>query len=88
MNAQEILLAASEAIGDRAASRDTEAERSMARCVAAYNALTGHELTELDGWIFMAVLKLSRSRAGRHHLDDYIDGAAYFALAGEATCDD
>jgi hypothetical protein len=85
VNAQEILLAAAEAIGDRAALRDTEAERSMEAAVRAYNALTGHNLTEVDGWVFMGILKLSRSRAGAHHLDDYLDGAAYLALAGEAA---
>jgi hypothetical protein len=85
MNAQEILLAAAEAIGDRAALRDTESERSMARCVAAFNSLTDARLTEVDGWLFAAILKLARARGGAHHLDDYLDCSAYVALAGEAA---
>lgn len=80
-----ILQDAADAIAQRAAVRDVAAERSMARCVAAYNALTGHALTETDGWLFMAMLKAARSRGGAYHGDDYTDGAAYFSLAGEAA---
>lgn len=83
--APEILQAGIDAMADRAATRDTDAERSMARAVATYNALTGSHLTEVDGWQFMACLKMARSRGGGHNLDDYVDGAAYAALAGEAA---
>lgn len=86
MEATEILIAAADAIGDRASQRDaTDGERSMARAVSTFNALTGHKLTEREGWAFMAILKLSRAQAGRHVMDDYIDGAAYMALAGECV---
>jgi len=57
----------------------------MARAVTTFNSLTGHKLTEREGWVFMAILKLSRAQAGRHVMDDYIDGAAYMALAGECV---
>ncbi len=60
-----------------------EAERSMPKIVAMFNALTGHELTPAQGWKFMACLKLARSEQGEHREDNYLDGAAYFALAGE-----
>lgn len=85
VTAIDILQAASQAIVDRAASRDLPAERSMARTVAAFNALTGQNLTERDGWLFMATLKAARVIAGAHNGDDYTDGAAYFALAGETA---
>lgn len=79
-----LLRQAADTIANRAAERDTEAERSMARTVAAFNALSGHKLTERDGWRFMAVLKLGRSYSGtRANIDDYLDGAAYMALAAE-----
>jgi len=61
-------------------------ERSMKATVAAFNALTNHQLTEEQGWQFMVILKLARANGGRFHLDDYQDGAAYCALAGEAAC--
>lgn len=84
MNAPDILITAADTIAERGTQRDhADGERSMARAVAAYNALTGHALTERDGWMFMAVLKAARAQGGRDRLDDYIDGAAYFALAGE-----
>ena len=57
----------------------------MARTVAAFNALHGTALTDVQGWQFMALLKLARATGGRHHADDYQDGAAYIALAGEAA---
>lgn len=84
--AHNLLQEAAKAVLDRAAERDVEQERSMGRCVEAFNALTGHELTERDGWLFMAVLKAARATAtptGRK--DDYVDGAAYFGLAGESV---
>lgn len=84
--APEILAASRDHIADRAASRDCPGgERSMGRAVAAFNALTGHELTEREGWLFMVALKAARSTAGGHNPDDYEDGAAYFALAGETA---
>lgn len=81
-----ILHDAAQAIADRASTRDCpDGERSMARCVAAFNALYGHQLTEEQGWQFMSLLKKSRAAAGRKHLDDYIDDSAYSALAGECA---
>ena len=83
-SAQDILDAAAKHIAQRADSRDCAGgERSMGRAVQAFNAITGHGLTERDGWLFRVMRKASRATAGRHNLDDYEDGAAYFALAGE-----
>ena len=69
---------------DRAVQRDKESgERSMASTVAAFNALTGHNLTEAEGWEFMVLLKLVRGRQGKFRDDDYVDAAAYAGLLGE-----
>lgn len=69
---------------DRAAQRDsTDGERSMAACVNAFNAMFGKDLTETQGWQFMVLLKMARSR-NKFNPDDYEDGAAYTGLAGEA----
>lgn len=80
-----ILRAAAETIEARAVERDQPSgERSMGRTVAAFNALTGHQLSERDGWLFMVTLKMARActtPAGQ--ADDYVDLAAYSALAGE-----
>lgn len=86
MDACEILHAASECIGDRAKDRDLpDGERSMLRAVVAFEALTKIRMTETQGWLFMAVLKLSRATAGRHRADDWIDLCGYGALAGESA---
>jgi hypothetical protein len=86
-DAPSILKSAAECIGNRANERDDtkKGERSMAAAVAAFNALYGTNLTEVQGWMFMALLKAARARQGDLNLDDYVDGAAYFALAGEAA---
>ena len=60
-------------------------ERSMGKTVMAFNALTGQSLSETQGWLFMAVLKMARSQQGEYKHDNFLDGTAYFALAGEAA---
>lgn len=84
-SAPAILQEASRCIGDRASERDQESERSMARTVASFNAMYNLNLTEEQGWMFMVFLKAARAFGGSFKLDDYVDGAAYFALAGEAA---
>lgn len=84
-SATDLLQSAYDQIGDRASERDTEAERSMCSTVNAFNALYGTNLTEEQGWMFMVFLKASRAKGGSARTDDYVDGSAYFALAGEAA---
>lgn len=62
------------------------AERSMDKIVAMFEALTSIKMTPAQGYKFMACLKLARSEQGEHKEDNYLDGAAYMALAGEASC--
>ena len=86
MSAQQILEQAGREMQDRAKTYDKpEGERSMMATVNAYNAITGHHLTETQGWLFMALLKAVRSQQGSYRADSYIDGAAYFALMGESA---
>src|SRR5690554_2260681 len=87
--ANEILQAAAGHMQDRAATYDKpEGERSMGATVEAFKAVTGHQLTEEQGWLFMALLKAVRSQQGGLRMDSYEDGAAYFALAGESAARD
>lgn len=84
--APDFLRAALQHMDDRAATYDKpEGERSMGATVAMFNALTGHSLSEAQGWKFMVCLKLVRSEQGAYREDNYEDGAAYFGLAGEAA---
>ena len=78
---------------DRASERDTEGgERSMKSTVDAFNAIFADcivnqsgKMTEEQGWHFMTLLKISRSKGGDYRQDDYEDAAAYQALAGETA---
>ena len=84
--ANTILQDAQQHLLDRAAVRDQASERSMERAVRAYNAITGHELSERDGWMFMVVLKATRACTTPAGIpDDYEDLVAYGALAGESA---
>lgn len=90
MSAPDILQAGVQCMADRAKQRDhADGERSISRAVHMFNALRGQygprAITEREGWVFMALLKLSRAEGGAHNIDDYIDAAAYMALAGEAA---
>jgi hypothetical protein len=84
-SAPAILQEAARCIGNRASERDQESERSMARTVTSFNAMYDLNLTEEQGWMFMVFLKAARASGGAFKLDDYVDGSAYFALAGEAA---
>lgn len=72
-------------IDNRASAYDAPTgERSMAKTVAMFNVYTDHSITEVEGWQFMELLKMVRSSQGVPKADNYEDGAAYAALAGEA----
>lgn len=60
----------------------------MGATVDAFLSVTGVSMTEEQGWLFMALLKAVRSQQGAYRADSYEDGAAYFALAGEAAVRD
>lgn len=84
MKANEILRQAAEVIEERGKLRDKpDGERSMLRAICAFNILTGKGMSELDGWLFMSILKIARATAGAPHLDDATDLAGYAALAAE-----
>ena len=84
--APQFLEAAANHMRNRAKQRDSQGgERSMAKTVAAFNTIYGQQLTEEQGWQFMVLLKMTRSAHGIYVQDDYEDGAAYFALAGETA---
>ena len=86
MSAPDFLEQGAKEMRQRAALRDTpEGERSMAKTVTAFNALFGTELTELQGWQFMVLLKMVRGSQGSFHKDDYVDQCSYSALAGECA---
>lgn len=73
---------------ERARQYDRPAgERSMAKTVAAFNGITGQDMTVEQGWMFMATLKHVRffQNPGKPHRDSVEDAIAYAALFGEAA---
>jgi len=84
--ANEILIDAAKLIDSRGQERDKDdGERSMERCVKSFNEMTGHELTETDGWKFMIFLKLARMEGGSFKFDDYEDAVSYSGLMAESA---
>ena len=60
-------------------------ERSMKATVEAFNAITGKELSESDGWLLMVLLKQVRQYASpKYHGDSALDAVAYSALLAES----
>ena len=61
-NASNILAEAQTVLSNRATQRDcpTTGERSMASTIKAFNALTGRDLSESEGWEFMVLPKAFR----------------------------
>lgn len=84
-DAHDILTEASNTIAERGQSYDSEKERSMKATVAAFNGVTGHTLTEQQGWLFMLLLKCVRLNGRLGHKDSVVDATAYAALMGEST---
>lgn len=60
-------------------------ERSMGKTVAAFNEITGRDLSEAEGWLLLETLKNVRlwQKPGFHQ-DSADDGVAYSALKAEA----
>lgn len=86
MKAHQILEAGLGHMKDRSATYDKPVgERSMGATVDAFRAITGHDLTEEQGWLFMGLLKMVRSQQGGFRADNYEDLAAYAGLQGEAA---
>lgn len=84
--APELLGRAARHMHDRASVYDKpEGERSMGRAVQAFNAITGHNLTESEGWLLLQVLKDVRLfTRSEYHADSAEDCIAYAALKAEA----
>ena len=85
-SAPDLLAAAEKHMRDRAATYDKpEGERSMGKTVQAFNAVTGRDLRESEGWLLLALLKMVRSETRETpHRDSVEDLIAYGGLYGEA----
>jgi hypothetical protein len=80
------LYRAAEIMESRGKQYDQEGgERSMGKTVAAFNTITGRDLTEAEGWLLLLVLKdLRQWQRPGYHADSADDCVAYAALKAEA----
>lgn len=70
-------------------STEGECERSMGKTVEAFNAITGKDLKESDGWLLMLLLKQTRQQSSdKYHHDSALDSVAYSALLAESLSDE
>lgn len=84
--AQEFLTHAAVLIARRGTDYDEAGgERSMEKTVSCFNTITGHTLTESEGWLLMQLLKDVRQwTAKEFHRDSAEDCVAYAALKAES----
>ena len=62
-----------------------DGERSMRRIIEAFNAITGRDLNEQEGWLLMMLLKAVRAFTRTERHDDSLDDLiAYAALLAES----
>jgi hypothetical protein len=87
--ASELLGRAATLMHERGQTYDElEGERSMGKIVVAFNAITGRDLTESEGCMFMQQVKLVRLfTRSDYHADSAEDNIAYAALLAEAKGD-
>lgn len=84
--AESFLMQAADLMVERGKQYDQDGgERSMGKTVAAFNTITGRDLTESEGWLLMSILKRVRQHSGAgYHKDSAEDAVAYAALEAEA----
>jgi hypothetical protein len=87
MNRTEILQTANEYITKDRAATHGEAEDSFAQIAAAWtwwlNDRLSAPVTAYDVAMMMVLFKLARAKGNPQHIDNFVDGAGYLAIAGE-----
>ena len=85
-HAADILQRSADLLKERGKQYDTaDGRSSMDRAVTAFNAITGHTLTEADGWLLMQMVKDARQWAKQgYHADSAEDCISFAALKAVA----
>lgn len=81
------LAEAAETLDARGKQYDQEGgERSMGKVITMFNAATGRDLRESEGWLIMELVKIVRdcTTPKTAHRDSLLDGVSYAALKAEA----
>lgn len=80
----ELLQEAINIVDSHSNDRDKGNERTMKTIVRIFNDITGHDLTEREGDIFMVCLKLVRMQRNPNDKDHYVDVVGYLGMAYES----
>lgn len=85
-SAPEFLKQAADLMTERGKEYDKPSgERSMGNSISAFNAVTGRDLSEAEGWLLMSLVKRVRQYSTpSYHKDSAEDAVAYAALEAEA----
>mgnify|MGYP003140222161 FL=1 len=89
MNKEEILQKAAELISSKREETHGDAFKNHAQIADLWSVFLDDklkpmkEITPGDVAVMMCLLKISRSTMGDFNIDDFVDGAAYMAIAGE-----
>lgn len=87
MNAVDLIMKAGELVGGSRAETHGDKHRNFALIANYWNAhlasKNGAPLTAEDVGYMMCMLKIARTKCGKHNDDDAIDAIGYIACAGE-----
>jgi hypothetical protein len=78
-----ILARAAEVTGGERQDSYGPVRQNLQRIAALWTAYLDYEVTAEDAAWMMVLLKMARSSAHGYHEDNYVDAAAYAAIAGE-----
>jgi hypothetical protein len=92
MNREEILNTASQYVTKDRATTHGDAEDNFENIADLWSWwLHGREIYAINGFdvaVMMTLFKIARIKANPSHVDSYVDGAGYLAIAGEIACMD
>ena len=90
MNREEILNTASQYVTKDRAATHGDAEDNFDNIADLWSWwLHGREIYAINGFdvaVMMTLFKIARIKANPSHVDSYVDGAGYLAIAGEIAC--
>ena len=94
MNKEEILTKATELVSKSRQDSHGDTFKNHEQIADFWNTYLDDKLKPMasitpdEVAIMMGLVKVSRSKVGKPNVDDYVDGAAYMAIAGELKLQD
>jgi hypothetical protein len=93
MNKEEILMKAADLVSNSRQDSHGDTLKNHEQIAEFWNIYLDNKLKPMasitpdEVAMMLGLLKVSRSQVGKHNIDDYVDGAAYIAIAGELKLD-